>query len=611
MVQLQCRAAILVERSVLHSPTNQPEGSQELCAGLLAVAEEASVAGYTRGGRGNADSVVITGRKESGRRVLGTKRGREDVDGGGAEGGGALGGGAEGGGAEGGGVDGGGVNGGSAEGVELSQLLALHRLADGSLETCMRRLVASQAGNLLWRDFVNTQLAHQLAALLEPPSLSEPPSLPALPRPDHLSVVALEAQHSDCGGGGGDGGEVRRELAVLLSTLARWSWLPAVGGISRLLSATPALGAHSASHANMLLQMEAAVRTYMYAGRPAASPPDVWLFGSILFNCLLVGESAALRAAATDAIREYQSWIPASALEEGCRSALQSSSSLAGEGGGGTGCCGVVSVLSLVLELPRTQAGCAPVDWSRVFDACVCQRLGEQLSCAVEMPSNGAAAGAEGAVEWALKRLPRLCSSAEGVALRERLCGLLQRPATSPQQAQQQARLLEVVRSRSGLAVLTDPADPMGSATHSAASKRELAASPPKDGAAADDHLQLSAPAVAIEELSSTLDGRNLTLFEPVCGQWAPSDATRTNSDDRRARMRDWNILRAFKEGLSPESVLSRLRHDGSIPSHECWSEEALVQHHATICNWVRAVLCLVGPEASPQTLLELRDLCS
>jgi hypothetical protein len=76
--------------------------------------------------------------------------------------------------------------------------------------------------------------------------------------------------------------------------------------------------------------------------------------------------------------------------------------------------------------------------------------------------------------------------------------------------------------------------------------------------------------------------------------------------------LRDWALLRAWKELAGPEEVLEALEAQGHMDEEEQpWSAHRVCERHAFLCMCVRVSSRLVGPEASQRSQRTLANLCA
>ena len=87
----------------------------------------------------------------------------------------------------------------------------------------------------------------------------------------------------------------------------------------------------------------------------------------------------------------------------------------------------VLSVLSLLLELPLVQSRCPPLDWAGVFDRRVCERIcpspEPQWCLNLPLPKESEFACVE---DWIVTKLPTLVGASSSSLLRSRIYWLLQ-----------------------------------------------------------------------------------------------------------------------------------------------------------------------------------------
>ena len=79
---------------------------------------------------------------------------------------------------------------------------------------------------------------------------------------------------------------------------------------------------------------------------------------------------------------------------------------------------------------------------------------------------------------------------------------------------------------------------------------------------------------------------------------------------DALSQRRDWALLRAWKELLSPDAVLQSLRASGLDDEDEPWTVSRVTERHAFLCRSVRLVTRLLGEEGRTRAVRTLACLC-
>ena len=316
-----------------------------------------------------------------------------------------------------------GITSGMAWGV--AQLLELQRRGDSEMRRCLEALLSSDGGEAQWRDFVQWRLPHQMLAVVR-------------------EAHATEGE----GRGGGSPGwssaarRIRRQLALLLARLVRWS-LPHRDRLRELLEPLPESlrGKRGISTATQTtLELEGTVRAYLHgdpvgegAGATAGAGllPNVSILGATLLRRACTDEELASRSGAASALHQYQEWWPMAALASECRKLVHA----AGVDRGPAAAISAVRALETLLALPCHPGRSAPlppvaIDWSLIFDATLVARIHVAREALAQGTTEQEAPLADGVVETLLEAGSSL---SECVDLRRRLSWLLARPAVGPE----------------------------------------------------------------------------------------------------------------------------------------------------------------------------------
>ena len=313
---------------------------------------------------------------------------------------------------------------GAVSGVSL--LLALQRRGLSELREALERLLAAPDGEAIWLDFVGQRLLPQLCtALAEPPRRAP---VFAAPSGCPLDLSDALASRQRC---------QRRQLALLLSRLVRWS-LPGREALRETLEPLPESVRAGAQHgagrgrrAETALELEATVRAYLLgaqhgaydegvssgfggcvscsaaAGTAAAGTaaghmlevtwllPNVGLLATALMRRACTDETDETRSAAAGIVLEYVEWWPLPALQHEARRLVNAAGRRGGARHGAsdwdaamaalddaddTATVAAVRALELLLALPWAPERCAPlaptpVEWGVVFDEALCERI--------------------------------------------------------------------------------------------------------------------------------------------------------------------------------------------------------------------------------------------
>ena len=313
---------------------------------------------------------------------------------------------------------------GAVSGVSL--LLALQRRGLSELREALERLLAAPDGEAIWLDCVGQRLLPQLCtALAEPPRRAP---VFAAPSGCPLDLSDALASRQRC---------QRRQLALLLSRLVRWS-LPGREALRETLEPLPESVRAGAQHgagrgrrAETALELEATVRAYLLgaqhgaydegvfsgfggcvscsaaAGTAAAGIaaghmlevtwllPNVGLLATALMRRACTDETDETRSAAAGIVLEYVEWWPLPALQHEARRLVNAAGRRGGARHGAsdwdaamaalddaddTATVAAVRALELLLALPWAPERCAPlaptpVEWGVVFDEALCERI--------------------------------------------------------------------------------------------------------------------------------------------------------------------------------------------------------------------------------------------
>ena len=351
------------------------------------------------------------------------------------------------------------------KGDGLEHLLTLQRHGDMALRRGLESLLRSDGGSAHWHDFVHHRLARQMHTLVVNASTSDVST-------DALQVSPVEPIPATCNSLAAR--RVRRQLALLLSRLVRWS-LPARDRLRALLEPVPdALrgGRRSAGGSvtpapkpPSALELEAATRTYLHGGDSAVAGattegaaatgdvggtggigggllPNVSALATVLLRRASSDEATTTREGAASVLRQYHEWWPSSALQAECRRLIHSSD----WGGAAAATEAAVRAIQLLRTLPCAPErwlplAPSPIDWSSIFDASFAERV--QLLPAASMAALQSPPVQDTLVECVLTDLPSLF---ECTTLRQRLYWIFARPSPSTEGDKRKARWLQLAR---------------------------------------------------------------------------------------------------------------------------------------------------------------------